>query len=143
MFWSRQLPVLLLGGALLLTIAPAAAQTAATASPSATTASASPDPAILARAKTFYHALASGVVDRTQLNAQANAKLTDQTVKDVAAKLSPFGDPVTFDYVKSARQGESTLYAYLLGFRNGQKLQFVIGFDSQGKVSALAIQPST
>jgi hypothetical protein len=127
---------LALGAALFLTsVAPAATQAAATASPS-------PDPAVTARVKTFYHALVTGTIDRSQLSGQANAKLTDQTVKDVAAKLAPLGDPITFEFVKSEQQGGSMLHAYLLGFGNGQKLEFVVGFDAQGKVSALALQPA-
>jgi hypothetical protein len=115
----------------LVAVAPACAQPAATANPS-------PDPAVTARAKAFYHALAAGSIDRSQLDAEANAKLTDETIKAVAAKLGPLGAPVTFEFVKSAPQGGSVLHAYLLSFGNGEKLEFVIGFDAQGKVSALA-----
>jgi hypothetical protein len=118
---------------------PATATPAATATPSPAP---SADPAITARAKSFYHSLATGMLDRSQLSAPANAKMTDQTVKDVAAKLAPMGEPVTFEYVKSGHQSGSTLYAYLLGFGNGQKLEFVLGIDAQGKVSALALQPA-
>ncbi len=131
---------LALGATLFSTVAvPAAAATPAakaTATPAAT-----PDPVVTATAKTFYHALAAGTIDRSKLSADANAKLTDQTVKDVAAKLGPLGDPVTFDFVKSARQGGSTLYAYVLAFVSGDKLEYVVGIDAEGKVSAVALRP--
>ncbi len=126
--------------ALFLTVAApsvrAATQPAATAAPKATA-----DPAVTASAKSFYHALATANIDRSKLNAEANAKLTDQVIKDVSAKLAPLGDPVTFDFVKSQQQSGSMLYAYLLGFGSGDKVEFVVGFDAQGKVSALALRP--
>ena len=126
--------ILALGAAFAFgSLAPAFAQTAA---PSPT-----PDPAVAARAKTFYHALAAGSIDRSQLSAQANAKLTDAKLKQVAATLAPLGEPVTFEYVKSLPQGDATLHAYLLSFGGAQRLEFVIGFDAQGKVSALALRP--
>jgi hypothetical protein len=131
---------LALVAALLATALPGMAHAAATPAPVAATPS--PNPVIMARAKTFYRALATGTIDRSQLSAQANAKLTDEAVKAVAAKLAPLGEPVTFEYVKSEQQGGSMLHAYLLGFGNGQKLEFVVGFDAQDKVSALALQPA-
>lgn len=125
---------LALGAALAFgTVVPAYAQSAA---PSST-----PDPAVTAHAKTFYHALSVGSIDRSQLSAQANRKLTEATLKQVAAQLGPLGEPVTFEYVKSLPQGDATLHAYLLSFGGGQRLEFVIGFDGQGKVSALALRP--
>jgi D-alanyl-D-alanine carboxypeptidase len=134
-FWA-----LAFGATLFLTVAaPAAAATPAaktTAAPVAT-----PDPTVTATAKTFYHALASGTIDRAKLSADANAKLTDQTVADVAGKLAPLGDPVSFEFVKSQRQGGSMLYAYALTFPSGDKLEYVVGLDAQGKVSAVALRP--
>ncbi len=134
-FWA-----LALGATLFSAVAlPSAAATPApkdTATPAAT-----PDPAVTATAKTFYHALAAGTIDRSKLSTEANAKLTDQTVQGVAAKLGPLGDPVTFDFVRSVRQGGSTLYAYVLAFVSGDKLEYVVGIDAQGKVSAVALRP--
>jgi hypothetical protein len=103
---------------------------------------ASPNPAVTARSKAFYHALQTGTVDRTMLSSDASSKMTDDSLKAVKAKLAPLGDPVTFEQEMSEMQSGSMLYAYLLSFGNGTKLEFVVGYDGDGKISALALRPA-
>jgi hypothetical protein len=134
--------------ALLLTGIAAAPQTAATPLPSPTVAPAGtpttsptppPDPAITAKSKAFYHALAMGAVDRSQLSTTASKKFTAELMKKVATQIGPLGDPVTFEQISTGKQDGAILYAYLLTFGNGTKLDYIVGYDAQGKVSTIAL----
>jgi hypothetical protein len=102
----------------------------------------SPDPAATARSKAFFHALQIGTVDRTLLSSDASAKMTDDSLKAVKAKIAPLGDPVTFEQEATEVQNGSRLYAYLVSFGNGTKLEFVVGYDADGKITALALRPA-
>lgn len=90
----------------------------------------------------MYRGLENGAVDRSQLSDGANAKLTDDLIKAIAARIAPLGEPVTFEPVNSALKGSTTIYAYLLTFGSGAKLDYVIGFDAHGKVDSLGLSPA-
>jgi len=86
---------------------PEASPSASSASPAATIApgaasspaAGSVDPAITARAKEWAHRIAKDDLDRSQLDAQMNAALTDAVAKQVAGQVAPLGDPTSFTFV--------------------------------------------
>jgi hypothetical protein len=103
------------------------------------TAAATTDPAMLARAKSWFAQLQSGKIDRSQLATKANGALTDATVSNAQNILAGLGTPVTFVQQQAGSQGNISYAIYLLTFQNGRKLNFFFAVDSQGKVEGLQI----
>jgi D-alanyl-D-alanine carboxypeptidase len=113
---------------------------AASPAPQAT-ATATPDPTILARARAMFAALQAGKIDRSQLNAQANATIDDATIKRAHDVVAPLGTPVTFEPESPITRDGVTLYIYLVTFGGGQSLSFGYALDSAGKVAGMQILP--
>lgn len=118
---------------------PVAPMPAATAAPTATP---SPDPAMLARAKTAFAQLQSGKIDRTTLTTEMSAALTDDKVASVESSIGNLGAPVSFDQQRTGTQGDVRYAVYLVTFRNGAKLNFLIGVDAQGKIAGMRVMPA-
>jgi cytochrome c1 len=104
-------------------------------------ATASPNPQVLARAKSWFAQLQAGKIDRSQL-APGMDKLTDEQVANVSSQIKSLGTPVTFEQQQTMTQAGNTITAYLLTFGNGQKLTFYFAVDGQGKVSGLQLRPA-
>jgi hypothetical protein len=125
---------LILCGALMFGAAGASPAPSATASPA-------PDPAIRKRAQDMFAAIQAGKIDRSQLNAQANATIDDATIKRAHDAVAALGIPVTFEQQNVfVRQGISN-YVYLVTFGGSQSLDFGFLLDSSGKVAGMAILP--
>jgi hypothetical protein len=124
------------------TAAPCAAVAAAPATP-APAATPTPDPAILARAKTMFAQIQAGKVDRTQLDAEANATIDDATLKRAHTAVQALGTPVTFEQQNVFIRDGVTNYVYLVTFGGAQSLDFGFFLDSAGKVRGMAILPPT
>jgi len=118
---------------------PASPSPAATAQAAATP---TPDPAVVARAKSFFHMLQTGKIDRSQLSAQMLTVMTPEKVAQAAAQLGPYGDPVTFEQVRTGTLQGSSYYVYLLAFGDSTKLAYTFAVDGQGKVSGLTVAPA-
>jgi hypothetical protein len=103
------------------------------------TAAPTTDPAMLARAKSWFGQLQSGKIDRSQLATKANGALTDATVSNAQSILGGLGTPVSFVQQQSGTQGSISYAMYLLTFPNGKKLNFFFAVDSAGKVEGLQI----
>jgi hypothetical protein len=103
------------------------------------TAAATTDPAMLARAKSWFAQLQAGKIDRSQLATKANGALTDATVSNAQGILSGLGTPVSFIQQQAGAQGSISYAIYSLTFKNGRKLNFFFAVDSQGKVEGLQI----
>ena len=137
--WSGTAPAL--AGAPVATPSAAPAATAS-AAPGAATPTPQPDPAVEARAKSWYHMLETGTIDRSQLAPVAVADYSDAKIAQAAVALKQFGDPVTFEQEQTGNSQGSSVYVYLLTFGNGQKLIYVFAFDAQGKVTGLRVSPA-
>ena len=115
---------------------------AASASP---VASASPavalDPAIMARAKEWFHRFQVADIDRSQLTSAANSALTDTLVKQLATQIGPLGDPSEFGFVQKQTVGPDTIYLFLLKFKAGSVL-YQFGLDATGKIAGLRLMPA-
>lgn len=101
------------------------------------------DPAMLARAKSWFAMLQAGKIDRSQLTAKVNDSLTDARVSAAQSAIGNLGPPVTFVQQQTGSQGEITYAVYALTFQNKQKIDFFFAQDQQGKVAGLELgQPS-
>jgi hypothetical protein len=133
-----------------VTPAPAASVTPAAApgspatgspAPSASGAATTVDPAIVARAKDWLHRVQTATVDRTQLDDQMNALLTDSLVTQVAAQLGPLGEPSTFTFVDKRSVGTATGYRFLATFK-AAKFYELLAINDAGKISGLRFLPA-
>jgi hypothetical protein len=104
-------------------------------------ATATPDPAVLARARAMFASLQAGKIDRSQLNAQANASIDDATIKRAHDAVAALGTPVTFEAENAITRDGVTLYVYLVTFGGGQSLSFGFALDPAGKVAGMQILP--
>jgi hypothetical protein len=100
-----------------------------------------PDPVILARARTMFAQLQQGKIDRTQLDEQANSTIDDATIKRAHDAVVPLGKPVTFEQQNVFVRDGISNYVYLVTFGGTQSLDFGFLLDSAGKVAGMAILP--
>ncbi|MGB9652556.1 MAG: hypothetical protein WCB01_12215, partial [Candidatus Cybelea sp.] len=103
------------------------------------TAAPTTDPAMLARAKSWFAQLQAGKIDRSQLATRANGALTDSTISNAQGILAGLGTPVSFVQQQAGAQGNISYAIYSLTFKNGRRLNFFFAVDSQGKVEGLQI----
>jgi len=118
---------------------PLAPMPATTGAPTTTP---SPDPAMLAAAKTAFAALQSGKVDRTTLTAEMSTALTNDKLATLKGAIGNLGTPVSFDQQRAGTQGNVRFAVYLVTFANGTKLNFLIGIDEHGKIAGLRLMPN-
>lgn len=114
------------------------------APPDAAAASAAPaavDQAKLALAKEWFTRMQTGDIDHSQLNDSGNMSLDADTVKDISAQVAPLGAPVTFVQQSIGALNGGASYAYLLTFKNGTKISFILLLDGTGKIAGISVQP--
>jgi hypothetical protein len=97
------------------------------------------DPAMLARAKSWFAQLQAGKIDRSQLADKANNTLTDANVSNAASVIGNLGTPVSFVQQQAGSQGNINYAVYLLTFKNGKKINFFFAVDTQGKIEGLQL----
>lgn len=95
----------------------------------------------LAQAKAAFAQLQSGSLDRSMLDTQMNAALTEDKVSAVKAAIGPLGTPATFVEVRTGTQGGYPYGVYLVTFANGTKVNFVFALDNQGKIAGMQLTP--
>ena len=83
----------------------------------------------------------TGDIDHSQLSDSGNMSLDADTVKDISAQVAPLGAPVTFVQQQVGVQNGGASYTYLLTFKNGTKLSFVLLLDGSGKIAGISVQP--
>ncbi len=108
----------------------------------AATATPSPDPAMLARAKNEFAQLQSGKIDRTTLTTEMSTALTDDKLATLKGAIGNLGTPVSFDQQRTGTQGDVRYTVYLVTFANGTKLNFLIAVDGQGKIAGMRLMPN-
>jgi hypothetical protein len=118
-----------------------AAAPQAAASPEAAGAPAAVDQSKLALAKEWFTRMQTGDIDHSQLSDSGNMSLDADTVKDISAQVAPLGAPVTFVQQQVGVQNGGASYTYLLTFKNGTKLSFVLLLDGSGKIAGISVQP--
>jgi hypothetical protein len=108
--------------------------------PSAATATAKPDPAMLGRARHFFDELQSGTVNRSELaSGGPNAGLNNATISNAQRMIGNLGVPVSFVQQQAGSQGGVSWAVYLVTFKNGQRLDFLYGVNGDGKVTTLGL----
>ena len=96
--------------------------------------------ALTARFKKITLALLSGHIDHSQFDAAANAKLTNDFVKQASAQLAAIGTPDRFIFKSVESRGGSFAYVYLLRTQTGL-YKLTIGTDPDGKLNSIFIAP--
>jgi hypothetical protein len=120
--------------------ASAAPAAAASAVPPATPVAATPaDAGVATRAKDWLHAIQTGKIDRSQLDAQANVALTDTMLSQASAQLAPLGDPTAFTLTQKLVQGTSTIYLYKVVFPS-ITLNEIFVLDPDGKIADILLK---
>ena len=119
----------------------ASAQTYPTYAPGpAATAAGSPNPAMLAQAKSVFAQLQAGKVNSSELATNGpNGNMTDATVANAQKMVGGLGPPVSFVQERSTTQGGVSAAIYQVTFKNGQKVDFLFAIDSQGKVEGMSL----
>jgi hypothetical protein len=95
--------------------------------------------ALLGMAKKWFADLQSGHVDRSQIEGGPYSNLNDATIANAQKMVGGLGKPVSFVQQELSTQGNITAAIYLVGFQNGQKVNFLFAVDSQGKVASLGL----
>ena len=123
---------------------PALAASPAPPAPVATAvATATPNPAIVARVKEWIGRLQSGKIDRAQLTQQMNDGLTPAKVTDLSNKFGPFGAPTKFFQAAVQDKNGNTSYEFSVAFTNGSTCMFILVVDdATNKISGLQIAPA-
>jgi hypothetical protein len=97
------------------------------------------DPKIVAKAKEWFHRFQTGQIDRSQLNAQVNEQLTSAMIQQEAATLSRFGNPSSFQFLRTYEISGAVAYDFLLQFSAGRIVE-MIAFGSDGKIAGIDFQ---
>ena len=98
------------------------------------------DPAITERVRDLLAQFESGTVDRTQLNATMNKRLTPQLLKVAATELAVLGVPQRLVFVGKTTIASGTLYTYRAVF-SAATFNVQIGVDRSGKITGFALVP--
>jgi hypothetical protein len=113
-----------------------------TATPTALPAvAATPNAAVLARAKDWLHRLQIGDIDKAQLTDAMIAGLTPQVAASIAAQTGPLGDPKTMTLAATKTVSGNTFYVYKVVFKSATWDFIFATDDKSGKVSGLQITP--
>jgi hypothetical protein len=100
-----------------------------------------PNPAVAKRAIEWLHRLELGNIDRSQLDATLNAKLSPQAIGLIQAELGPFGTPKSITLAASRPMNGNSAYLYILDFK-AAKLQEVMILNPSGKITGLVFTPT-
>ena len=120
----------------------ARAQEASPSPAPSASASAQPlDPAVLGRAKDWFHRVQTGTIDRTQLSDDLSARLGPDNGAALAKQTGGLGDPATFEFARTIATDAETTYIFRLTFASGQALSWALTIDATGKITKLALRP--
>ncbi len=135
---------MLLGIVAIVALAASAALAADSPSPAPSSAASSTasavDPAIAARAKDWMHRVQTNTLDRSQLDAEMKALVTDDVAKKSADEFGPLGDPTDFTYVNKKAAADSVAYVFAATFKSGS-LYWIFAVNTAGKISGLRFLP--
>jgi hypothetical protein len=94
-------------------------------------------PSAKALALQWFRALQAGRVDRTKLTKEYSDHLSDSDIVNMSRYLKPYGDAREVDVLLSRTVGNQTFYEYKLIFSRGDALAMLMGFDRDGKITAV------
>jgi len=132
---------LVLGLALILAAAAQDQDASPSPAPSASASAQPLDPAVLKRAKDWFHRVQTGTIDRTQLSDDLSARLGPDNVAALAKQTGDLGDPTTFAVAREIQTDVETTYIFRLTFASGQALSWALTIDTTGKITKLTLRP--
>jgi hypothetical protein len=94
------------------------------------------DPQIVAKAKEWFARFQTGRLDRSQLDAQVNAELSDEVFEHEGAILRRYGAPSSFTFIRMYPIGGTVGYDFLLQFKDARIVE-MIAFDPDGKLAGI------
>lgn len=97
------------------------------------------DSHITAKAREWFRRFQTGEIDRSQLDAQVNAQLTDDMIRQETKTLTPLGDPTSFVFVRTYPVSGALEYDFLLQFKAARIIE-LISFDTGGKIAGLGFE---
>ncbi len=98
------------------------------------------DPGITKRAVEWFERMQNGDIDRSQLDASFNQKVTPQIVAAAKTQLGALGQPLGVAFGGGLPKGAATVYRYVLTFKLGEVSEY-IALNKDGKVSGLIFRP--
>lgn len=98
------------------------------------------DPAVTQRVRDWVNRLESGNIDRSQLDATMNAKLTPQFVTEVKQQMSILGAPQQLVYLGKTSANGITIYDYRAVF-SAVSFTLRFGVNRAGKIAGLRLVP--
>ncbi len=104
----------------------------------------SPNPAVDARAREWFHRLQTNRIDESQLDEQAATPLNSDVRLIISTDWSALGNPISFDEVHVTAPTSTNpnwVYVYRVGFLNDVALDFFFGIDPSGKISGMRLAP--
>jgi hypothetical protein len=101
----------------------------------------SPNPALLARAKTAFADLEQGRVDRSALTASVNAEYTVAMLRQAKSFFGTLGAPVVWAQEKYGAEDGGRYASYVMTFADGRKFSLLFGIDAHGKIDVLTFFP--
>jgi hypothetical protein len=90
----------------------------------------------------WFDRMRTGQIDRTQLTADFNAQLTDETVETTSRFLQAHGyvePPAEAKLVDTRAAGDETLYTVRLSFARGNAASLQISVGGDGKISDISL----
>ena len=90
----------------------------------------------------WFDRMRTGQLDRTQLTADFNAQLTDETVETTSRFLQAHGyvePPAEAKLVDTRTAGDETLYTVRLSFASGKAANLQISVSGDGKISDISL----
>jgi hypothetical protein len=87
----------------------------------------------------FVH-MQAGKIDRTQYDEAYGAQLTDDAVQAMSHHLNEYGaSPLRAEIMQKLSIDKQTLYKVKLIFPRGDAASLLFGFDTEGKITGVAI----
>lgn len=133
--------------ALTLSAANASAQVASTTGAAPASAAAAvnhplipEDPTITRRAMEWFGRFQNGAIDRTQLAASVDSKLTAPVLDKMKKQLSPLGSPTGIAYGGAREVKGELVYRYVVVFPVGA-IQEYMSVDKVGKITGVLFLP--
>lgn len=98
------------------------------------------DPAITARMREQWTETVRGHIDPTLYAPGVAAKLPDDVVARVGARLAQLGPPTAFVFVRKTVRALGTVYIYRVVTANGDT-QMTLGIDAQDEINGIFFRP--
>ncbi len=88
----------------------------------------------------WFAQMQAGKIDRTQYTDTYGSQLTDEAVQAMSHQLNQYGAaPIRAEIMQKRSVDNQTLYQVKLVFPRGDATSLLFGFDTEGKITGVAI----